>query len=82
MIYVILAWSSLCIYRLKLLAQSHVLGDIKSESVVSCLSCILGKHRSLSFTANEYTSLTIFDLIHSDVWGSTPHPTMGGGGCW
>ncbi|KAJ9541461.1 hypothetical protein OSB04_027967 [Centaurea solstitialis] len=63
--------------RIKLLANSGLLGNTTSNEV-SCLSCKLGKHHALPFELNDYTSDCAFDLIHSDVWGPAPHPSMGG----
>ena len=34
-----------------------------------CTSCQLGKQPALSFNNNESISNSIFELIHSDVWG-------------
>ncbi|KAJ9555291.1 hypothetical protein OSB04_009905 [Centaurea solstitialis] len=63
--------------RVQLLANSSLLGNITSNEV-SCLSCKLGKHHALPFELNDYKSASAFDLIHSDVWGPAPHPSMGG----
>ncbi|KAJ9554596.1 hypothetical protein OSB04_018641 [Centaurea solstitialis] len=63
--------------RVQLLANSGLLGNITSNEV-SCLSCKLGKHHALPFKLNDYKSASAFDLIHSDVWGPAPHPSMGG----
>ncbi|KAJ9546605.1 hypothetical protein OSB04_019148 [Centaurea solstitialis] len=63
--------------RVQLLANSGLLGNITSNEV-SCLSCKLGKHHALPFELNDYKSASVFELIHSDVWGPTPHPSMGG----
>ncbi|KAJ9537573.1 hypothetical protein OSB04_030306 [Centaurea solstitialis] len=63
--------------RVQLLANSGLLGNISSNEV-SCLSCKLGKHHALSFELNDYKSASDFDLIHSNVWGPAPHPSMGG----
>ncbi|KAJ9542130.1 hypothetical protein OSB04_028636 [Centaurea solstitialis] len=63
--------------RVQLLANSGLLGNITSNEV-SCLSCKLGKHHALPFELNDYKSVSTFDLIYSDVWGPTPHPSMGG----
>ena len=63
--------------RLKSLISTGRLGKVKSESV-SCLSCQLGKQPALSFNKSDSISSTPFDLIHSDVWGPSPHNTMGG----
>ncbi|KAJ9548276.1 hypothetical protein OSB04_020819 [Centaurea solstitialis] len=63
--------------RIKLLANSGVLGNVTSNDI-SCLSGKLGKHHALPFELNDYTSVSAFDLIHSDVWGPAPYPSMGG----
>ncbi|KAJ9547876.1 hypothetical protein OSB04_020419 [Centaurea solstitialis] len=63
--------------RIQLLANSGFLGNITSNDV-SCLSCKLGKHHALPFELNDYKSASALDLIHSDVWGPAPHPSMGG----
>ena len=63
--------------RLKSLISTGRLGTVKSESL-SCLSCQLGKQPALSITKSDYISSAPFDLIHSDVWGPSPHTTMGG----
>ncbi|KAJ9542170.1 LOW QUALITY PROTEIN: hypothetical protein OSB04_028676 [Centaurea solstitialis] len=63
--------------KIKLLANSGLLGNTTSNEV-SSLSCKLGKYHALPFELNDYTSDYVFDLIHSDVWGPAPHPSMGG----
>ncbi|KAJ9565876.1 hypothetical protein OSB04_001842 [Centaurea solstitialis] len=63
--------------RVQLLANSGLLGNITSNAV-SCLSCKLGKHHALPFELNDYKYASAFDLIHFDVWGPAPHPSMGG----
>ncbi|KAJ9555827.1 hypothetical protein OSB04_010441 [Centaurea solstitialis] len=63
--------------RIKSLASSGSLGHV-TPSNISCLPCKLGKHHALPFEINESKSSSSFDLIHSDVWGPAPHPSMGG----
>ena len=63
--------------RLRSLISTGRLGMVKSESL-SCLSCQLGKQPALSFNKSDSISSAPFDLIHSDVWGPSPHNTMGG----
>ncbi|KAJ9554225.1 hypothetical protein OSB04_018270 [Centaurea solstitialis] len=63
--------------RIKMLASSGSLGHVTSSDI-SCLPCKLGKHHALPFDTNESKSFCPFDLIHSDVWGPAPHPSMGG----
>ncbi|KAJ9535340.1 hypothetical protein OSB04_un001549 [Centaurea solstitialis] len=63
--------------RIKLLASSGLLGSTTLDHV-SCLICKLGKQHALPFQPNDFQSASSFDLIHSDVWGPTPHPSIGG----
>ena len=63
--------------RLQSLVLFGQLGLIKSDKV-SCLSCQLGKQPALPFNKNDSIFNAPFDLIHSDVWGPSPHSTMGG----
>ena len=41
-------------------------------------SCQLGKQLALSFNNSESISNSIFELIHSDVWGPSPVASIGG----
>ncbi|KAI3664859.1 hypothetical protein L6452_43468 [Arctium lappa] len=68
----------LSLARIKSLASLGMLGKCVSSDSISCLSCKLGKHHALSFESNDFNSNSPFDLIHSDVWGPTPHSSMGG----
>ncbi|KAJ9545599.1 hypothetical protein OSB04_025306 [Centaurea solstitialis] len=58
-------------------ARLGSLGNVSSESI-SSLSCKLGKHHALLFDNNDFTFSLPFDLIHSNMWGPAPHPSMGG----
>ena len=60
------------------LASSGKLGSVSISNNVNCLSCQLGKQPTLCFNKSDYTSVSPFDLIHSDIWGPSPHPTIGG----
>ena len=41
-------------------------------------SCQLGKQPALSFNNSESISNSIFELIHSDIWGPSPVTSIGG----
>ncbi|KAG9439601.1 hypothetical protein H6P81_019766 [Aristolochia fimbriata] len=56
--------------------SSGGLGSVSSASL-QCISCKLGKHTALPFHTSEHRSLAPFDVIHSDIWGLAPVPTMG-----
>ena len=64
--------------RLWSLMSTGKLGSVKSENI-SCLLRQLGKQPALPFYKSDYVSSIPFDFIHSDVWGPSPHTTMGGG---
>ncbi|KAI3684802.1 hypothetical protein L6452_34028 [Arctium lappa] len=68
----------LSLARKKSLAHLGLLGNCVSTDNISCLSCKLGKHHALPFELNKFSSTSSFDLIHFDVRGPAPHPSMGG----
>ena len=49
-----------------------------SKDNFDCTSCQLGKQPALSFNNNESISNSIFELIHSDVWGPFLVASIGG----
>jgi len=59
------------------LATSGQLVSVGSESF-DCVACQLGKKSALPFHKSDSVSSAPFDLVHSDVWGPVPIPTMGG----
>jgi hypothetical protein len=59
------------------LATNDQLGSDGFESF-DCVACQLGKKSSLPFNKSDSISFTPFDLVHSNVWGPMPIPTMGG----
>ncbi|GKV53176.1 hypothetical protein SLEP1_g59714, partial [Rubroshorea leprosula] len=63
--------------KLRPLISRGLLGSVPNESV-HCVSCQSAKQLALSFSSSYSHSTTPFDLVHSDVWGPSPTPTMGG----
>ena len=63
--------------RIKSLASTGVLGKV-SHNTFECLSCQLGKQHVLPFNSSESSSSTPFDLVHFDIWGPAPTPTVEG----
>jgi transposase InsO family protein len=63
--------------RIQTLVSRGLLGSV-SSSPFDCMSCQLGKQPALPFNNSESIASATFDLIHSDVWGPSPVPTVGG----
>jgi len=70
-----------CSARSLIFSQNKIISKFRSVRkllIFCCLSCKLRKHHALPFEINEFNSTSLFDLIHSDVWGPAPHQSMGG----
>jgi hypothetical protein len=67
------------LFRIKTLVSRGLLGSFFSNPF-ECMSCNLGKQPALPFNNSEYIACSTFDFIHSDVWGPSPVPTVGGRG--
>jgi hypothetical protein len=64
--------------RLRFLASTGALGNLKTCDISDCSGCKLAKFSSLSFNRSISVSSSPFDLIHSDVWGPFPVATKRG----
>jgi len=64
--------------RLRFLASTRALGNLKTCDISDCSGCKLAKFSALPFNRSIYVSSSPFDLIHSDVWGPSPIATKGG----
>ena len=53
------------------LASKGLLGSVSKDNF-DCTSCHLGKQQVFPFNKSESISNSIFELIHSDVWGPSP----------
>ena len=62
--------------RVQQLASRGLLGSMSKDNF-DCTSCQLGKQPTLSFNNSESISNSIFELIHSDVWGPSPVASIG-----
>ena len=58
--------------RLRFLASTRALGNLKTCDISYCSGCKLAKFSALPFNQSIYVSFSPFDLIHSDVWGPSP----------
>ena len=63
--------------KLRPLISQGSLGSIKEEPL-HCTACQTAKQTALPFNPSISISASPFDLVHSDVWGPAPTPTMGG----
>uniref|UniRef100_A0A2N9HR29 Integrase catalytic domain-containing protein n=1 Tax=Fagus sylvatica TaxID=28930 RepID=A0A2N9HR29_FAGSY len=63
--------------RIQTLVSRGLLGSVSSNPF-DCMPCQLGKQPALPFNNSESIASATFDLIHSDVWGPSPVPTVGG----
>jgi transposase InsO family protein len=63
--------------RIQTLVSRGLLGSV-SSSPFYCMPCQLGKQPVLPFNNSESIASATFDLIHSDVWGPSPVPTVTG----
>ena len=64
--------------RLRFLASTGALGNLKTCDISGCSGCKLAKFSALFFNRSISVSSSPFDLIHSDVWGPSPVATKGG----
>ena len=63
--------------RVQQLASKGFLGSMSKDNF-DCTSCQLGKQLALRFNNSESISNSIFELIHSDVWGPSLVAIIGG----
>jgi hypothetical protein len=61
--------------RLRFLASTRALGNLKTCDISDCSGCKLAKFSALPFNRSISVSSSPFDLIHSDVWGPSPVAT-------
>lgn len=63
---------------LELEKQGLLCGD-KLGRLQFCDHCIFGKTIRLKFTKAVHSTTSILNYVHLDLWGSSRHPTLGGG---
>lgn len=61
--------------RLKYLASTGALGNLKTSDFSDCCGCKLARFSAFPFNTNISVSNGYFDLIYYDVWGPSPVPT-------
>lgn len=57
--------------------NSSIMSKIKDTKSI-CTSCQHGKSKKLSFSLSSHVSSKPLELIHSDVWGPAPTPSISG----
>ena len=63
---------------LKELEKQGVLGADKIEELDFCEDCVLGKSTRASFKKSVHKTKSILDYVHSDLWGPSQVPSLGG----
>ena len=63
---------------LQILAKQGLLKGIKTCKLDFCEHCVLGKQRRVRFGTAIHNTKGILDYVHSDVWGPTKTPSIGG----
>jgi hypothetical protein len=64
--------------RLRFLASTGALGNLKTCDILNCSGCKLAKFSALPFNRSISVSSSPFDLIYSDIWGPSPVAIKGG----
>ena len=64
---------------MKILLSKGKLPELKSIDFGMCESCILGKQKNVSFLKIGRTpKAEKLELVHTDLWGSSPIASLGG----
>ena len=64
---------------MKMLLSKGKLPELKSIDFDMCHSCILGKHKNVSFLKTGRTpKAEKLELVHTDLWGPSPIASLGG----
>ena len=63
---------------LQILAKQFLLKGIKTCKLDFCEHCVLGKQRRVWYGTAIHNTKGIWDYVHSNVWGPTKTPSIGG----
>ena len=61
------------------LSKQGLLGGDALGKIQFCENCVLGKTTRLKFRRAEHVTTRVLNYIHSNLWGPSKHPTLGGG---
>src|SRR5688572_33443490 len=60
------------------LSKKGLLGRQAIGSMEFCEHCVLGKQRRVSFKAAIHRTKSTLEYVHSDLWGPSREPSIGG----
>ncbi|KAG8479441.1 hypothetical protein CXB51_029725 [Gossypium anomalum] len=63
---------------LKILAKQGLLKGAKACKLKYCEHCVLGKQKRVKFGTAIHNTKGILEYVHSDVWGPSKAPSLGG----
>ncbi|KAG8502566.1 hypothetical protein CXB51_001088 [Gossypium anomalum] len=63
---------------LKILAKQGLLKGAKACKLKFCEHCVLGKQKRVKFGTAIHNTKGILEYVHSDVWGPSKTPSLGG----
>ena len=63
---------------LSVLSKRGLLDGYSIIKLDFCEHCVFGKHKKVKFNTSTHTSKGILDYVHSDLWGPSRKPSLGG----
>lgn len=60
------------------LHKQGLIGTGSFEKLEFCEHCLFGKQKKVKFSHGSHTTKAIVDYVHSDIWGPTRVPSLGG----
>ena len=63
---------------LAVLSKRGLLDGHSISKLDFCEHCVFGKHKRVKFNTSTHTSKGILDYVHSDLWGPSRKPSLGG----
>nr|KYP59920.1 Retrovirus-related Pol polyprotein from transposon TNT 1-94 [Cajanus cajan] len=61
------------------LSKQKLLRDHTVKELKFCEHCVLGKHHRIKFPKAQHTTKSTLDYVHSNCWGPSRVPSLGGG---
>ena len=60
------------------LCKRGLIDGVHHSKLGFCEGCVLGKQTKVSFGTGEHKAKAILEYVHTDVWGPSPCPSLGG----